>query len=459
MLKSFLGSLPEQIAARLARAVEVDRLGDGKSLPHEMILEGLRPALRRLAGAERTLTPLRFFCLPFEDLFTLVPRKDVKQKGRIPRGSVAPIWNWIGQTLLPNETRAYSREFKAAIIDGKHADARARAEIFWPIAADAIRDSLSSDSGRDAARIALNNDLVVADAQEAALLLSVGSAVSKIQETLPRPVPVLTDELLWALRAIYDGLIETSPDAAPYVAVIAMSRLARPWEALKLPLSVSRQTQDTLIASTDMGLIGELIFGDIETYCKAVRDAKHPLFDADALVENISRFTSLSSGIVKGIEIRRDGKWGQRLMKDRAALAEVMDGFMERAPKELAAALPYQKSVTGGPKAADFSRPVDAEKIDRALRYARLVMGCKPFAAAASFGALAKRAEEEMGQALRGYNEDVVKELRTSDAKRRAVAESQFELAVKLTAILFSDEEAELLRRRGRAALSAAQAA
>ncbi|MGZ5989423.1 MAG: hypothetical protein ACXWLZ_10320, partial [Rhizomicrobium sp.] len=60
---------------------------------------------------------------------------------------------------------------------------------------------------------------------------------------------------------------------------------------------------------------------------------------------------------------------------------------------------------------------------------------------------------------LRSYNEDVVKELRTPDAKRRAVAESQFEFVVKLTSVLFSEEEAEFLRRRGRAALGAAQAA
>ena len=104
LLKSFLGSLPEQIAARLAHAVEVDRLVEGKSLPHEMILEGLRPALRRLAGAELTLTPLRFFCVPFEDLFTIVPRKDIKQKGRISRGSVAPIWTWVSQMLLRRRT-------------------------------------------------------------------------------------------------------------------------------------------------------------------------------------------------------------------------------------------------------------------------------------------------------------------------------------------------------------------
>ncbi|MEI9995672.1 MAG: hypothetical protein WDM91_13840 [Rhizomicrobium sp.] len=445
-----MGGLPEQIAARLAQAVEVDRLVDGKSLPHEMILEGLRPALRRAAGAERTPTPLRAFCLPFEDLFTLLPRK-AKQKGAIARGSVMPVWAWISQSLAPEQTRDYIRDFRALTLAGKHVEARNRAAAFWTVAATTVAARLSDEK---AARNALGSAQVVADAAEMALLLGVAADVVEIHDILPKPVPTLTEEMLWSLRRVYDRLIANTPDAAPYVAVLAMHRLVRPWEALKLPLLVSRQTQDTLIASTDMGMVGEILFDDIEAYAKAVREAQHPAFDGRALLDNLSRFTTLSSGIVKGIEMRRDGKWGQRLMKDRAALAATMDGFMERAPKELAAALPLQRGA--GPKYPDFSRPVDPEKQERAVRYARLVAGSRPLAAAASFAATQKKAEEEMCQALRSYNEDVVKELRTAQGPRRDVAESQFELVCALTACLFSEEEAEFLRRRGKAAQQAA---
>ncbi len=459
LLKSFLGGLPEQIAARLAQAVEVDRLVDGKVLPHEMILEGLRPALRRSAGADRTPTPLRAFCVPFEDLFTLHPRK-AKQKGSIARGSVAPVWAWVSQNVLAEQTKDYIRDFKQCIIAGKQAEGQARAAQFWSTAAPAMQARLADAAGLKAAKLALGSDLIVADAAEMALLLSVGEDVVEIQKLLPKPVPTLSEDLLWPVRAIYDRLIEKAVDAAPYVAVIAMHRLARPWEALKLPLLVSRQTQDTLISSTDMGLVGEIIFGDIEAYGKAVRDARHPTFDEDALLGALAHFTTLSSGIVKGIEMRRDGKWGQRLLKDRAALAEVMDGFMERAPKELAAALPMQKSGSfgGGPKYPDFARPVDPDKLERAGRYARLVAGSKNLAVAASFGATQKKADEEMCQLLRSYNEDVVKELRAAEGPRRAVVESQFDFVLTLTALLFSEEEAELLRRRGKAALAAAAA-
>ena len=90
LLKSFLGSLNGDIAARLASAVETDRLLDGRVLPHDTILDGLRPALRGLQ-AGRTPTPLRLFCRPFEDLLTCAPRK-TKQKASISRSSpVIPV--------------------------------------------------------------------------------------------------------------------------------------------------------------------------------------------------------------------------------------------------------------------------------------------------------------------------------------------------------------------------------
>ena len=282
----------------------------------------------------------------------------------------------------------------------------------------------------------------------------------EIQQMLPKPVPVLTDEHLWSLRRIYDRVVETTLDSAPYVPVVAMARLAKPWEALKLALLVTHQTQDTLISSTDMGLVGDILFNRMENCRMAIHATRHPNFDVDALLENLTGFTDISSAIVKEVEILRRGKWGQRLLKDRAAVGAVMDGFMERAPKEIAAAMPSQKTgFTGGSRVSDFSRPADPERVERALRYARLMDGCRLLAAAASFGAKLQDAMDEATQTLRGYNEDVVKELRTAAGPRREIVERQFQLAAELTALLFSAEEAEFLRRRGKAALSSAAAA
>ncbi|HEY2070238.1 MAG TPA: hypothetical protein VGG48_11840 [Rhizomicrobium sp.] len=461
LLREFLGRLPESIAARLAKAVEVDRLAGGTQLPHDLILGGLRPLLRRLPAPERTPTPLRLFVQPFEDLLTTEPRKE-KQKGAVARDSIQPVWNWLSQKLAPEELTRYALAVKTAVL-GYHAEeASAHATGFWKTASDALRTALDSEAKRKSARAALGDDLVVADAAEIAVLLAAGTELCEVQARLPKPLTTLTDDYVWQLREIYDRIVVVHPDSAAYVAVVAMNRLDKPWEALKLPMQIARKSQDTLISSTDMGLVGELIFGAIERHATAVRAAKpQQMFDADALVMHLTKFATLSGGIVKEMEIRRDGKWGQRLLKDRSAIAEVMEGFMTRGPREVLAAVPTHKTGTyaGGPRAPDLSRAPDPEKTLRALSYARLVTGCRPIAASASIAASQKDAMDEIGVALKAYGDDIVRELRAAEGDKRAHAEQYFSIAVELVALFFSPEEAEFLRRRGRAALTPSAAA
>ncbi len=448
LLTAFLGGLPGHVAARLARAVELDRLMDGKTLPHEDILTGLRPVLRR-DPADRTMTPLRLFCLPFQELLSSEPRK-TKQKGVIARTSVAPLWRWLGQELLAQETQAYCAETRALIVAKRNEDLLKRAGEFWVLGSATLSAALAEPKK---ARVALDGDLAMADAAEVALLLAAAPEMLKIQALMPSPAP-MTDELLWELRAIYDAVVERLPDAAPYVPVVAMNRLSRPWEGLRLPLAIARQHRDTLISKTDMGLVGEILFMRLDGLQAQILSARHPMFDADALLAQTKQFAELSTAIVKEIEVRRDGEWGQRLLKDRAAVGAAMDKFMERAIKELGAALPMQR---GAGKTADFSRPSDAEKREMAKRYVRLVTGSRNFATGACFAAKQKDAYEELCGWLRRYNEDLVREMRGPD--HPGVVEVQFPFATELTALLFSEEEAELLRRRGKAAQTAASAA
>src|SRR5436305_12615710 len=152
LLRSFLGSLPVGIATRVARAVEVDKLNNGRVLPHELILQSLRPTLQTSADhATRTPTPLRVFCRPFEDLLSNAPRTQ-KQKGRISRSSITPVWNWLAQEVIPEPVNAYAIAVKTAILGYRTDEMREKTTEFWKVAAGAIRAKLATDSGYKAAR-------------------------------------------------------------------------------------------------------------------------------------------------------------------------------------------------------------------------------------------------------------------------------------------------------------------
>jgi hypothetical protein len=451
VLQSFLGRLPGDVAARLARAIEVDRLVDGKALPHELILEGLRPVLRVQEGSPRTPTPLRLFCQAFEDLLVNTLRKE-KQKGRIYRPHVMPVWQWVSTTLIPAEAESYSNDIRALVVKARFSEALARAEKFWPVAGAAMEAALVPKL-RKKAVTALGGDVVANDADDMALMLQTGSALLAVQALLPKPTPSLNEELLWGLRSIYDSVVAMRLDAAPLISVVAMRRLAKPWEALKLAMQIARQSNDALISSTDMGLAGEVLFTDMEDAHLAIMAMRQPVFDDKVLLANLASFTNISTAIVKEVEILRGGKWGQRLLKDRAGVGNLMEGFMEKAPKEVAGALPMQKAgYAGGPRVPDFNRPAEPERAERALRYARLMAGSKLLATPGSFNAAHQRAMDDIIMTLKSYTENLLSELRTAEGPRREVAESQCKLAVELTGLLFEETEAEFFRRRAKAA-------
>src|SRR3569832_103363 len=176
LLRTLLGKLPETAASKLAQAIEMDRLMDGRDLPHEVILGGLRPSLGQ---SSRTLTPLRLFCQPFEDLLESAPRK-TKHKAVIARACVVTVWTWVSRVLLPDDSHGYLRAAKMLILAGKQDDARAQTRSFWSLAGTAMRAAL--DRG-EAVKLRADE---IADAREMALLLGEGAEMEKVQARLPK---------------------------------------------------------------------------------------------------------------------------------------------------------------------------------------------------------------------------------------------------------------------------------
>ncbi|MFL6689711.1 MAG: hypothetical protein ACJ8IR_05925 [Alphaproteobacteria bacterium] len=457
LLRAFVGSLPPSIAGGVARAVEIDRMNEGTVLPHDLILDSLRPTLREGERSERANTPLRIFCRPFEDLLTNDPCQQ-KLKGRIARRSITPVWNWLAQDLMPEALNAFSLAVKTVAMGLRADELQAQVTNFWKASSDALRGKLASESGRKAARQALGGDAPMEDAREMALLLSAGLEICDFQDRLPQRIESLTEDLIQVYRAVHEVVARRAPEAARYLPLVVMRRLDNVWEALRLPLEGVANGANS--GNVEMGFVGEVLFAAIEMHGAAIRAALPNQFNVDTLLAHLEDFTALSNGAVKEVELRRDGVWGQRLVKDRAAVAEVMDRFMERAPKEIFAALPMVGQQDGSdPMVPDMSRPTDPDKCDRALSYARLVSGCRPLAAEASFGGALKRADEEITVALQRYNEVIVRELRDADDETRLNAEQYAAVATELTAILFSPTEGEYLHRHGRTAGSAWAAA
>jgi hypothetical protein len=442
LLRSFLGSLPRGAAGKVVRAVEIDRLNDGNVLPHELILESLRPSLRGDETAERAPTPVRLFCRPFEDLL-VSDGSPQKRKGHVARGSIAPVWNWLSQTLIPASATTYSLAVKTAAMGHEPEQLAQKAAEFWKTASDTLRNRLAAESGRRAAREALGNDMVVEDAREMALLLAAAPEISELQDALPRTMPSLTEEAVQVFRAVHEKLAARMPDAAPYLAVVLMKRLERPWEVLRLPSAGAQamavEAGESRETPVDLGFAGELLLGAIDAHRTAILSADPERFSADALLKHLEGHATISNGVMKELELRHDGARVQQLMNDRKLVSDAMENLITRAPAEIFGALSLHV-LENDALALDFSQPTDPGKCARASSYARLIAGGRPLAGAASFDASLKQADSQICAMLKRYNEAIMRELSDADDQKRLNAEQYADLATELSVVLLTPD-------------------
>lgn len=454
-LRSFLGILPGGSATQLARMIEIDRLNDG-TLPHDAILEFLRPALRQYNNRVRVPSPIRYFCFPFEDLLFNGPRV-VKRQAAIARAVIQPLWHWLERDLLVPEMAEYMASFKAAVACEDTETCDALAVDFWRLSGHAIGEALNVDGALPAAFV--NDAALVEDAREIATLLIGGQLVSEVRTLFPKPAPVPNEEKMTAFKAIHNAAADTMPALVPYLPVVAMGRLEKPWQALRLVGRVTNRRTETMLAATDMGLAGELLFGRMEDALSVIRGMTQTDFDPDTLIDNLTEFTLLSGAIPKEIDILRSGAWGKRLLANRATISAIMEGYMERALQDIAAAIPLKSSSVGAQTLVPHFGKVIADKnISRACRYAKLLAGCRYLAGPAAFVVKYNEASNASVDMLCFYNEAILNELRYPQWPDRVQVERQFTTAMEISRHLLGAEEASLLHRRGTIARETAEA-
>ncbi len=345
---------------------------------------------------------------------------------------------------------------RGALVCELREEIRVKAADLWSETGFALRATLADQTRRRAAIDTLGGVAVVEDAAEMALLLSGADDIAQVQKRLVKPVADLSEEDISFLRDEFDRVTVRDSDLAPYIALVAMGRLERRWEALRIAAALSRKATDTLMASTDLGTVGELLFSDLDFHARKIQSARPFDFDPDVIVESLAGFAELSSGMVKELSIRRDGKWGQRLTKDRTNVAETIETLLGKAPKEILTVLAQPKSMGFGKgKRLDIGRAPDPERVARAMRYANLVAHSRPFAIAAAFNAKLAEVAEALSVELRSYSEDLLRELRAASPDARSTAEAHFTVMLDLSKLILGDEEADFLRRRARVAVGA----
>lgn len=452
-LRAFLHQLPDKELKTLAVKIELDRGENRFGIPHDAIMALLRPRLAEIR-APRIFTPQRILCLPFEDMLDFRD-PDPKQTGTIARASIGPMWNLVLERI-GTEWEPVADAFVRAQKKGDDDRKNAAASQLWAMAAKALKtwdESLGSDPGEiRAAAKKIGGTRRLEDIREMAAVLEIADIVESLKDQLPRkPILNFTPEQVTIVKRHYDRVVTEAPDHEVYLLLALIGRLLQPFPVLKVFRALSRKLDDTLTANSDLGIAGNIVITALEKDADAVAEAADaPRATETDVIAKAKRFAAAFKGITSDIGIRRDGEWGQRMYGCRGKVSAAVENLvLATAQDTVLDMLPNKGNGT-----PDFTTFPDELKFEISERRARALGEASRIAEQIGLQSACQSKVGQLRKDLEKYAAKIIEKLPKVDPDHKPQAAAHLATTVRLVELITNSDTADLLRRRGNAALN-----
>ncbi len=234
----------------------------------------LRTELRKDGSAEGSASPSSYFFAPLEPLLVDgAPEHD--NLGRIARGSLAPIWEWIGRDLLPIMARDYNDKMKGLIASNKHKEAQLAAVTFQTKVTKAVEGFLKSPETGEPARAKLAaytaSRTAFGDLIKIMAALRAREAIAKFNEALPAKISKFDDAQINKIGAQLVAFRKTDAGALPFALALVAARLKTPWQLIRLATKASRSMNAADVAGTPNAIAVSMVLDQIDDKRQALR--------------------------------------------------------------------------------------------------------------------------------------------------------------------------------------------
>ena len=197
--------------ARSSLLTELERLEVcGAEMPGSAaILEKLRAEFRKDGSTQnRVANPSRYFFAPLEPLL-VDGAPEHANSGRILRGSLAAIWEWISRDLLPTMARDYVNAMNRLIAADNQREARQVAATFQTKVVKYLEGTLGSPDGADQTRAKLAtytaSHAAYGDLTKMLCVLRARDALAKFNDALPAKIEKFDDAQVAKITALLDA--------------------------------------------------------------------------------------------------------------------------------------------------------------------------------------------------------------------------------------------------------------
>jgi hypothetical protein len=265
--------------ARGSLLIELERLEvSGNEIPGSTeILARLRAEFPKDASSQnRGNNPTRYFFAPLEPLL-VDGAPEHANSGRIQRGSLSPIWEWISRDLLPKMTRDYMSEISGLIAADDLRKARQAATAFQTKIVKSLEGALGSPDSADQARTKLAtytaSHAAFGDLARMLCVLRARDGLAKFSGALPAKIEKFDDAWVSNITALLDAFGKNHADALPFALTLVAGRLKSPWQLMRLATKAPPGKSAANIAATAYGITVSMVLDRLDDQRSALRTA------------------------------------------------------------------------------------------------------------------------------------------------------------------------------------------
>jgi hypothetical protein len=292
------------------------------------LLENLRAESRKSGKTHhRIANPSRHFFYPVEPML-VDGAPEHENSGRILRSSLAPIWEWISQDLLPRMADEYVAQMRPLIAADKQTEIRKAAAAFQTKVIKYLDNVLSSSHGAASARGKLAtytaSHTAYDDLTKVLRVLRARDALAKFNEALPSSIEKFDDARVLKITRLLHAFKANYPEEVVFALALVAKRLKIYWQLMRLATKAAPSNSAADVAATPYAIVVPMVLDRLEDKLPELRAAlkNNRVLVAKEILTDIY-------DTEYALQVRIDGldqcEWGKRLdglMKSTAALVE-----------------------------------------------------------------------------------------------------------------------------------------
>jgi hypothetical protein len=302
------------------------------------ILARLRAEFRKDGSTQnRAGNPSRYFFAPLETLL-VEGAPEHANSGRILRGSLSPIWEWISRDLLPTMARDFIREINELIAADNQRGARQVAATFQTKVVKYLESTLGSADGADQTRIKLATYTAshgaYGDLTRMMCVLRARDALAKFNDALPATIAKFDDTRVLKVTALLDAFGKKNADALPFALALVARRLKTSWHLIRLATKAAPTKNAADIAAAPYAIAVSMVLDRLDDKRSALRIA---LKNNRVLVakELLTDIYDTEYALQVRIDLLDESDWGERLHSLMNAITDLVEAEVSRFPDNI----------------------------------------------------------------------------------------------------------------------------